>query len=167
MMQRRTLAACLCTPGQQCTSRLLHCSSMNHPVITAVGLQLCMLNQTQVMVVPAPFCLRRLALVAAFLVSPFGAAERTWKPFNPLLGETFEMEGVGNGVRFLAEQVRILQTSVLLAPAPFVTLMFESGEGLFFSVALEWQGRLLVRVNNAMSARAHGGQLNQQLGSSR
>eukprot|EP00878_Enallax_costatus_P012049 GHUV01012581.1.p1 GENE.GHUV01012581.1~~GHUV01012581.1.p1 ORF type:complete len:392 (+),score=137.95 GHUV01012581.1:531-1706(+) len=47
----------------------------------------------------------RLALVAAFLVSPFGAAERTWKPFNPLLGETFELDNVGNNVRFLAEQV--------------------------------------------------------------
>eukprot|EP00882_Tetradesmus_deserticola_P025551 GHRQ01028074.1.p1 GENE.GHRQ01028074.1~~GHRQ01028074.1.p1 ORF type:complete len:223 (+),score=112.27 GHRQ01028074.1:227-895(+) len=48
---------------------------------------------------------KRLALVAAFLVSPFGAAERTWKPFNPLLGETFELEGLGSGVRFMAEQV--------------------------------------------------------------
>ena len=44
--------------------------------------------------------------MAAFLVSPFGAAERTWKPFNPLLGETFELEGLGAGVRFMAEQVR-------------------------------------------------------------
>ncbi|KAF6256044.1 oxysterol binding protein [Scenedesmus sp. NREL 46B-D3] len=47
----------------------------------------------------------RLALVAAFLVSPFGAAERTWKPFNPLLGETFELEGLGSNVCFMAEQV--------------------------------------------------------------
>lgn len=45
-----------------------------------------------------------IALVAAFLVSPFGAAERTWKPFNPVLGETFELEGVNDGVSFLAEQ---------------------------------------------------------------
>jgi hypothetical protein len=51
-------------------------------------------------------CSCRLALVAAFLVSPFGAAERTWKPFNPLLGETFELEGLGSGVAFMAEQVR-------------------------------------------------------------
>ncbi|KXZ44648.1 hypothetical protein GPECTOR_64g142 [Gonium pectorale] len=46
----------------------------------------------------------RFALVAAYCVSPFGAAERAWKPFNPILGETFELE-VGNGVRYLAEQV--------------------------------------------------------------
>jgi hypothetical protein len=38
-------------------------------------------------------------------VSPFGAAERTWKPFNPLLGETFELEGLGSNVTFMAEQV--------------------------------------------------------------
>eukprot|EP00879_Flechtneria_rotunda_P011364 GHRR01011869.1.p1 GENE.GHRR01011869.1~~GHRR01011869.1.p1 ORF type:complete len:445 (+),score=178.41 GHRR01011869.1:119-1453(+) len=48
----------------------------------------------------------RLALVAAFLVSPFGAAERTWKPFNPLLGETFELHNLGNNVHFLAEQLQ-------------------------------------------------------------
>jgi hypothetical protein len=42
--------------------------------------------------------------VAAYCVSPFGAAERAWKPFNPILGETFELEA-GNGVRYLAEQV--------------------------------------------------------------
>lgn len=44
------------------------------------------------------------AWVAAYCVSPFGAAERAWKPFNPILGETFELE-VGDGVRYLAEQV--------------------------------------------------------------
>lgn len=53
------------------------------------------------------FLYYRLALVAAFLVSPFGAAERAWKPFNPLLGETFELDNVGNNVRFMAEQVRV------------------------------------------------------------
>ncbi|GLI60079.1 hypothetical protein VaNZ11_002110 [Volvox africanus] len=46
----------------------------------------------------------RFAWVAAYCVSPFGAAERAWKPFNPILGETFELE-VGDGVRYLAEQV--------------------------------------------------------------
>ena len=47
----------------------------------------------------------RLALVAAFLVSPFGAAERTWKPFNPVLGETFEADKLQNDAFFVAEQV--------------------------------------------------------------
>mmetsp|Transcript_11385 Transcript_11385/g.19976 ORF Transcript_11385/g.19976 Transcript_11385/m.19976 type:complete len:456 (-) Transcript_11385:826-2193(-) len=46
----------------------------------------------------------RFAWLAAYCVSPFGSAERAWKPFNPLLGETFEVEGK-NGVHYLAEQV--------------------------------------------------------------
>lgn len=49
----------------------------------------------------------RMALIAAFYMSPFGSCERAWKPFNPLLGETFEAEGLGpeKDARFLAEQV--------------------------------------------------------------
>ncbi len=45
----------------------------------------------------------RMAWVAAFCLGPFGANERTWKPFNPILGETFEVD-LENGARFLAEQ---------------------------------------------------------------
>ena len=48
---------------------------------------------------------RRLAWVAGFCLGPFGGNERTWKPFNPILGETFEVERP-NGARFLAEQAR-------------------------------------------------------------
>jgi len=48
---------------------------------------------------------RRLAWVTAFCIGPFGGNERTWKPFNPILGETFELD-CGSGVRFLAEQAR-------------------------------------------------------------
>jgi hypothetical protein len=44
--------------------------------------------------------------VSAFLVTPFGAAERTWKPFNPVLGETFEADKLQNDAFFVAEQVR-------------------------------------------------------------
>ena len=39
-----------------------------------------------------------------FAMGPYGCMERTWKPFNPLLGETFEVD-LDNGVRFFAEQV--------------------------------------------------------------
>ena len=49
--------------------------------------------------------LPRFALVVAYLVTPYGASERAWKPFNPILGETFELD-VGNGVKYFAEQVR-------------------------------------------------------------
>lgn len=46
----------------------------------------------------------RFAWLAAYCVSPFGANERAWKPFNPILGETFEVE-VGKDVKYVAEQV--------------------------------------------------------------
>ena len=45
----------------------------------------------------------RLAWMCAFCTSVYGQVERTWKPFNPILGETFQLN-VGNGVRYLAEQ---------------------------------------------------------------
>lgn len=46
----------------------------------------------------------RLAWVLGFAMGPYGCMERTWKPFNPILGETFEMD-LDKGVRFFAEQV--------------------------------------------------------------
>lgn len=33
-----------------------------------------------------------MAWVAGFCLGPFGSNERTWKPFNPILGETFEVD---------------------------------------------------------------------------
>jgi hypothetical protein len=44
------------------------------------------------------------ASAAAWAVSVYPAYQRTWKPFNPILGETYEMVN-HNGVTFLAEQV--------------------------------------------------------------
>lgn len=46
----------------------------------------------------------RLAWVLGFAMGPYGCMERTWKPFNPILGETFEVD-LDRGVRFFAEQV--------------------------------------------------------------
>lgn len=43
------------------------------------------------------------AIVVAFLVSPFSNIERPWKPFNPILGETFEWRD--GDLQFLCEQV--------------------------------------------------------------
>ena len=39
-------------------------------------------------------------------MGPYGCMERTWKPFNPILGETFELD-MDKGVRFFAEQVQM------------------------------------------------------------
>lgn len=47
--------------------------------------------------------MERFALVVAFLVSPFSNIERPWKPFNPVLGETFEYRK--GDLAFLSEQV--------------------------------------------------------------
>jgi len=48
----------------------------------------------------------RMLLVSAFFVSSYANAERTGKPFNPLLGETFELvDEERDNFRFIAEQV--------------------------------------------------------------
>lgn len=37
-------------------------------------------------------------------MGPYACMERVWKPFNPILGETFEVD-LDRGVKFFAEQV--------------------------------------------------------------
>mmetsp|Transcript_19049 Transcript_19049/g.57551 ORF Transcript_19049/g.57551 Transcript_19049/m.57551 type:complete len:776 (+) Transcript_19049:336-2663(+) len=50
--------------------------------------------------------LERLLYISAFAVSGYsGTAQRTSKPFNPLLGETYELVCQEKGVRMLAEKV--------------------------------------------------------------
>eukprot|EP00922_Rhytidocystis_sp_ex-Travisia-forbesii_P059611 GHVS01088395.1.p1 GENE.GHVS01088395.1~~GHVS01088395.1.p1 ORF type:complete len:1004 (+),score=178.91 GHVS01088395.1:167-3178(+) len=51
-----------------------------------------------------PDSCHRLAMVSVFSASPYASAiGRTYKPFNPLLGETYELSH--RGFKFLAEQV--------------------------------------------------------------
>lgn len=45
-----------------------------------------------------------LLLAASWAISVYYAYQRTWKPFNPILGETYEMVNHG-GISFIAEQV--------------------------------------------------------------
>jgi len=47
----------------------------------------------------------RVALVAAFGVSAYAGIERTFKPFNPILGETFQLSEKDGKFHLLAEQV--------------------------------------------------------------
>jgi len=50
--------------------------------------------------------LERLTYVATFAISCYTVAERTGKPFNPILGETFEyVDDKRDGFKFLGEQV--------------------------------------------------------------
>ncbi|KAI3835765.1 hypothetical protein MKW92_025113 [Papaver armeniacum] len=46
----------------------------------------------------------RMVYASTWAVSVYYALQRTWKPFNPILGETYEMVNHG-GITFLAEQV--------------------------------------------------------------
>jgi hypothetical protein len=43
-------------------------------------------------------------ITASWAISVYFAYQRTWKPFNPILGETYELTN-HNGITFLAEQV--------------------------------------------------------------
>lgn len=47
----------------------------------------------------------RCAMVAAFACGAYASIKRTYKPFNPILGETFEV-ALPDGAVYLAEQVR-------------------------------------------------------------
>eukprot|EP00128_Syssomonas_multiformis_P014889 Colp12_sorted_trinity150504_noHs@7553 len=48
----------------------------------------------------------RLAYVAAFTISSYAnTITRTGKPFNPILGETFELDCPDKGWRYISEQV--------------------------------------------------------------
>jgi hypothetical protein len=48
----------------------------------------------------------RILNVAAFAVSGYASTDgRTCKPFNPLLGETYEADYPDKGVRFISEKV--------------------------------------------------------------
>ncbi|KAK4480959.1 hypothetical protein RD792_011821 [Penstemon davidsonii] len=46
----------------------------------------------------------RLVYAAAWFISIYVAVQRTWKPFNPILGETYELFN-HHGITFIAEQV--------------------------------------------------------------
>lgn len=48
----------------------------------------------------------QMIFAASFFISVYYAYQRTWKPFNPILGETYEMANHG-GMSFIAEQVRL------------------------------------------------------------
>ncbi|CAN4118307.1 unnamed protein product [Withania somnifera] len=47
----------------------------------------------------------RLVYSATWFVSVYYALQRTWKPFNPILGETYELVNHA-GITFIAEQVK-------------------------------------------------------------
>lgn len=55
----------------------------------------------------------RTLYVAAFAVSGYASTDsRPCKPFNPLLGETYEADFPEKGVRFFSEKVSLVQSTV-------------------------------------------------------
>lgn len=51
----------------------------------------------------------RMLNVAAFAVSGYASTDgRTCKPFNPLLGETYEADYPDKGLRFFSEKVNVM-----------------------------------------------------------
>ncbi|XP_051139046.1 oxysterol-binding protein-related protein 1C-like [Andrographis paniculata] len=104
--------------------------------------------------------LMRILNVAAFAVSGYASTEgRTCKPFNPLLGETYEADFPDKGIRFVSEKVshhpmivachcdgngwkfygdsnlksRFWGRSIQLDPAGTLTVEFDDGEVLQWS----------------------------------
>lgn len=58
----------------------------------------------------------RILYVAAFAVSGYASSDgRLCKPFNPLLGETYEADYPEKGVRFISEKVCFPDTNFLKA----------------------------------------------------
>lgn len=56
----------------------------------------------------------RILNVAAFAVSGYASTDgRNCKPFNPLLGETYEADYPDKGVRFFSEKVSAYSTNKL------------------------------------------------------
>lgn len=53
----------------------------------------------------------RILNIAAFAVSGYSSTQgRQCKPFNPLLGETYEADYPDKGVRFFSEKVMFLSS---------------------------------------------------------
>jgi len=81
--------------------------TLNEPV--SFLMRLCEGIQYSELLDKAALCedsIQRLMYVALFAISAYTCAERTGKPFNPLLGETYEyVDKERNNLRFMAEQV--------------------------------------------------------------
>lgn len=91
----------------------------------------------------------RLLRVAAFAVSPYSSTPgRTAKPFNPLLGETFEFVCPEKGFRFLAEKV-VHHPTVIAAVAEGRRWRFEGDADVkskFWGRSIELRPEGLLRV---------------------
>ncbi|TVU48696.1 hypothetical protein EJB05_08341, partial [Eragrostis curvula] len=119
--------------------------------------------------------LMRILNVAAFAVSGYASSDgRSCKPFNPLLGETYEADYPENGIRFFSEKVshhpmvmachsegsgwkfwgdsniesKFWGQTIQLDPVGVLTLEFDDGE------TLRWS-KVTTTINNLIIGRVH------------
>jgi hypothetical protein len=83
-----------------------------------------------------------MLFAASFFISVYYAYQRTWKPFNPILGETYEMANHG-GMSFIAEQVCLMSClfsflSYFKENADFTKFTCLSLSSIFFTMPLEY-----------------------------
>lgn len=117
--------------------------------------------------------LMRILNVAAFAVSGYASTKgRQWKPFNPILGETYEADYPDKGLRFLSEKVSHHPTivafhcdgrcwqlwadydvkakfwgqSIQLDPVGIITLQFDDGE------MFQWS-KVMTSIHNITSGK--------------
>lgn len=78
---------------------------------------------------------QRMLLVAAFAVSSYSSSfyRAGYKPFNPLLGETYECVREDKGFKFVSEQV---------SHHPPISACYAESKNYFF-----WQGNPLCLIN--------------------
>lgn len=80
----------------------------------------------------------RLLHVAAFAVSGYSSTEdRNCKPFNPLLGETYEAEFPDKGVRFFSEKVRFTSTYPSSSDIAFLKFRLRCSHFLYLVTVLK------------------------------
>lgn len=76
-----------------------------------------------------PHSLGRILNVAAFSLSAYSGVRRTCKPFNSLMGETYELACPTKGFRFLAEKV--LSGKLILRGHDVLSKMSFNGDLIF------------------------------------
>ncbi|KAG8362689.1 hypothetical protein BUALT_Bualt05G0074200 [Buddleja alternifolia] len=82
--------------------------------------------------------LMRILYVAAFAVSGYASSEgRHCKPFNPLLGETYEADYPEKGIRFFSEKVLVVEPETFTRLLGLQSLLFEKLDSFVILISTE------------------------------
>jgi len=78
---------------------------------------------------------KRMVYVAGFAASAYASTKgRSCKPFNPLLGETYEADYPDKGIRFISEKVQLYISIILLMKNATCTRPFYLLEKIIYTV---------------------------------